>query len=84
MGALWRVAGFDSDALSSRAGVQMECEWERLTPSEHIYWCYLMAEEARQRSESAPPDMKQTHREMADLWSKVASDIGRTLSSRLT
>jgi hypothetical protein len=41
-----------------------------------------MAEEARQQSESAPPDMKQAHRELADQWSEIASEFGRMLSSR--
>ena len=55
-------------------------EWERLTPSERIYRCRVMAEEARQLSNNASPELKRVYLDLADQWSKLASKIEQTLS----
>jgi len=54
-------------------------EWERLTPSERIYRCRVMAEEARQLSNNSSPDFKQAYLDLAHQWSKLASTIEKTL-----
>ena len=54
-------------------------EWERLAPSQRIYRCRLLAEEARQVSRRASPELMRTYLDLANQWSKLAGDLEKSL-----
>jgi hypothetical protein len=55
-------------------------EWQRLAPSERIYRCRLMAEEARRLAEHASAELKQGYLGLADQWSRLATDMEKMLA----
>jgi hypothetical protein len=59
-------------------------EWERLAPSERIYRCWLMAEEARELARRASAALKQGYLGLAEQCSKLARDIEKTLDTEKT
>ena len=50
-------------------------EWARRTPSECIYRCYVMAEEAQRLGAMASPRLARAYRELAAHWKKLAREI---------
>ena len=56
-------------------------DWGSLSPSDRIYMCYSMSEEARRLAETAKPRVARVYRELARKWidlaNKVAASEGR-------
>ena len=50
-------------------------EWHALTSAERVRRCLLLAVEAREIAEKAPPALVATYQDMADLWAQLAEEI---------
>lgn len=50
-------------------------EWDRLTPTQRIDLCRLMADESRKLSARATPELERIYLNLADQWSALASQF---------
>jgi KRAB box len=54
-------------------------EWEQLAPSQRIFRCRVMAEEARKLSIRASPELKQLYLDLSDKWSALANEFEKKI-----
>jgi len=50
-------------------------EWKGLTTAERISRCRMLAEEAEQLAQTAPPSLKKRYKEIAAQWHLVVAEL---------
>ena len=50
-------------------------EWAALTSAERVRRCLLLAVDAQEIADKAPPELVPIYRDMADLWARLAEEI---------
>ena len=52
-------------------------EWERMTDSERVERCHIMAREAIKLAETAPSNLGEGYLHLAEQWLRLAVEISR-------
>jgi len=72
-GLSWaKIAGLKGDVVEFRFNAD---EWEQLAPSERVRRCRTLAEQARQLSMRATPELKRAYLDLALQWSALADEM---------